>query len=464
MKQQKTIKGTKKQNTAMKKFMILVAGSFISSIGSGLTDFGLAIYILNLTGSVGATGIFAICAFLPAILLAPAGGVLADRYDRRLMMILGELFSGLALLISLAAIMSPNPSLVVICIGVGLSSVFSALTEPAFKATITDLLLAEDYAQAGGMVQLAGSAKLLISPVIAGLMLQVTTVGTLIMLDMATFFTTVLIIAFVRKGLISKKSAVTGSRFISEISEGITAIRGKRGIMTMIIMMTIATFCLGFVQMLSKPLVLAIAGERELGILTTVIAMGMMAGSIGISIIKQPKSYVGMLSIGLLGCGVFLALIGVSENLVLIAGFGFMMFVFMPAIQIGAEVLIRTNLDNRVQGRAFGLISLITQMGYILAFIAAGILADLVFEPLMQGNTALAISIGAVIGYGAGRGNALLIIITGIGLAVVGIIASRLKSVKNLEGKEAVDETVTESFERNRIDFNVDFTNKIDYS
>jgi len=445
MKRQKTIKGTTKQNTAMKKFMILVAGSFISSIGSGLTDFGLAIYILKLTGSVGATGVFAICAFLPAILLAPVGGVLADRYDRRLMMILGELFSGLALLICLAAVMSPHPSLVVICMGVGLSSVFSALTEPAFKATITDLLSAEDFARAGGMVQLAVSAKLLISPAIAGLMLQVTTVGTLIILDMVTFFTTVLIITYVRKGLVSKKNAVTGSGFRSEISDGITAIRGKKGIMTMIIMMTIATFCLGFVQMLSKPLVLAIAGERELGILTTVIALGMMAGSIGISMVKPPKSDVEMLSIGLFGCGVFLALIGVSENLILIAGFGFMMFVFMPAIQIGAEVLIRSNLDNAVQGRAFGLISLITQMGYILVFIAAGILADLVFEPLMQGNTALALNSGAVIGYGPGRGNALLIIITGIGLAVVGIIASRLKSVRTLEGKEAADETFTES-------------------
>ena len=445
MKLQQTIKGTTKQNTAMKKFMILVVGAFISSVGSGLTDFGLAIFILKLTGSVGATGVFAICAFLPAILLAPVGGVLADRYDRRLMMILGELFSGLALLICLATVMSPRPSLVVICVGVGISSVFSALTGPAFKATITDLLSAEDFARAGGMVQLAGSAKLLISPAIAGLMLQVTTVGTLIMLDMLTFFTTVLIFAFVRKGLVRKKSAVTGSGFRSEISDGITAIRGKKGIMSMIIMMTMATFCLGFVQMLSKPLVLAIAGERELGILTTVIALGMMAGSIGISMIKQPKSYVGMLSIGLFGCGVFMALIGVSENLLLIAGFGFMMFVFMPAVQIGAEVLIRSNLDNRVQGRAFGLISLITQMGYILAFIAAGILADRVFEPLMQGNTALAINIGAIIGSGAGRGNALLIIITGIGLAVAGLVAARLKSVRTLEVKEVTNEIVTKS-------------------
>lgn len=86
----------------MKKFKILVAGQLITSIGSGLTDFGLAIYVLTRTGSVTATSIFSICAFLPSVLLAPVGGVLADHYDRRVMMILGELFSGLGLVICLA--------------------------------------------------------------------------------------------------------------------------------------------------------------------------------------------------------------------------------------------------------------------------------------------------------------------------------------------------------------------------
>lgn len=91
-----------------------------------------------------------ICAFLPSILLAPVGGVLADHYDRRVKMILGELFSGLGLSICLVTIMSASPSLVVICIGVGISSLFTALMEPAFKATITDLLSEEDFAKAGG--------------------------------------------------------------------------------------------------------------------------------------------------------------------------------------------------------------------------------------------------------------------------------------------------------------------------
>lgn len=439
-------RSTKIQNKGMKKFMILVAGQLISSIGSGLTDFGLAIYVLAVTGSVAATAIVSICAFLPSILLAPVGGVLADRYDRRLMMILGELFSGLGLVICLVTVMSPNPSLVVICIGVGVSSIFTALTEPAFKATITDLLSEEDFAKAGGMVQIANSAKLLISPAIAGLLLQVTPVSTLIIIDMFTFFTTVLIISLVKKGMVTKPRDHVDLSFRQEMKEGIEAIRGKSGIVAMIVIMTIAVFCLGFVQILSKPLILAFAGETELGILTTVIALGMMVGSIGISCLKKTKSYVSMLSLGLLGCGIFFALIGVNENLFLIATFGFLMFVFMPAVQIGAEVLIRKNLANEVQGRAFGLISFITQMGYILAYIVSGILSDYVFEPLMRGNSFLAINIGAVIGVGAGRGNALLIVIAGMTMAIVGIVVSRLKSVKMLEeGDLSKNETIVAS-------------------
>lgn len=425
--------GITEKNKSMKKFTILVAGQFISSIGSGLTDFGLAIYVLRLTGSVTATSILSICAFLPSIVLAPIGGVLADHYDRRLMMTLGELFSVLGLVICLISVMSANPSIFVICSGVAISSLFSALMEPAFKATITDLLCEEDYARAGGMVQIAFNSKLLISPAVAGLLLRVTPVSTLIIIDIFTFFTTVFVIAFVRKGMAVQQKSTKSLNFAKEMKEGVKAIRGKSGVVAMIVIMSIAVFCLGFVQILSKPLILAFAGETELGLLATVSAFGMMAGSIAISMMKNIKSHVRLLSSGLFGCGIFFALMGVRENLILIAAFGFMMFVFLPFVQIGAEVLIRKNLANEVQGRAFGLISFITQMGYIFAYILSGILADYVFEPFMKGTSPLVVNIGNVIGTGNGRGIALLILIAGLLLAVVGIVVSRLKSVKTLE-------------------------------
>ncbi|MDF2820104.1 MAG: mef [Clostridiales bacterium] len=433
------------RNKAMKKFTLLVVGQLISSIGSGLTSFGLAIYILELTGSVTATSIFSICAFLPSILLSPVGGVLADRYDRRLMMIIGELFSGLGLIICLISVMSADPSLAVICIGIGVSSLFTALMEPAFKATITDLLSEEDFAKAGGMVQIASNAKLLISPVIAGFLLQITNVSTLIMIDILTFFTTVFIIMVVKKGMVAKRRVDTNLSFRREMKEGIAAIRGKKGIVIIIVIMTIVVFFLGFVQILSKPLILSFASKANLGIISTVIALGMMVGSIVISCMKSSKSYVKMLYLGLLCCGIFYALIGITQNLVLIAIFGFMMFVFMPAIQIAADVLIRKNLANEVQGRAFGLISLITQMGYIFAYLLSGVLSDYVFEPFMSGNSLLAVKIGKVIGTGEGRGIALLILIAGICMAIVGIAVSRFISVRMLEEENKKNEIITET-------------------
>lgn len=420
----------------MRKFIVLVTGQLISSIGSGLTEFGLAIYVLALTGSITATAVVSICAFLPSIVLAPVGGVLADRYDRRVMMIVGEAMSGLGLVLCLVAVMSEEPSLALICAGVGVSSLFTALKDPAFKATVTDLLAEDDFAKAGGMIQIAGNAKLLISPVIAGLLLQVTHVGTLLLIDILTFFTTTITIAAVKKGMMAKHEGGASRDLRSELKEGMAILRSNAGIQVLIMIMTFVVFCLGFLQILIKPLVLAFAGETELGLLTTISAIGMLAGSLLISIRKTIRSHVRMLTIGLFGCGIFFASMGVKENVFLITVFGFIMFAFMPAAHIGAEVLIRKNLANEVQGRAFGLISFITQMGYIAAYLMSGLLADYVAEPFLSGDRFAATAVGVVIGTGEGRGSALLIILAGMLLAATGILASRLKSVRALEKLE----------------------------
>lgn len=422
-------------DSGYKKFKLLILGQTISSIGSGMTAFGLAIYILKITGSVTTTGIFSICAFLPSILLAPVGGVLADRYDRRWMMILGELLSAVGLSICILAVMK-KADLVWILIGIGISSIFTALTEPAFKATVTDLLPEEKYSKASGMMQLANSAKLIISPMVAGLLLRIVNVSFLIGIDIMTFFTTAIMIVFVKRGMTNKASSDTKDAKLnlgSEFKLGMKAIGDKKGVKELILVMTISTFCLGFIQILSKPLILSFASEIELGIITTVIAFGMIAGSIAVGWMKEIKSHVNLLSVGLVGCGIFYFLVGVRENMVLIAGFGFMMFAFMPAVQIGSEVLIRKNIPNKLQGRVFGLTGMISQLGYIVAFALSGMLSDFIFEPFMKGNSAFAMALGRVIGIGEGRGIALLIIIVGIGLAMLGVVVGRLNNVRALE-------------------------------
>ncbi len=78
---------------------------------------------------------------------------------------------------------------------------FSALIEPAYKSTVTDLLTKEQYTKASGMIQIAGAAKFLISPMIAGILLANNYILFIIIIDMVTFVITVLTTAMVRKSI-----------------------------------------------------------------------------------------------------------------------------------------------------------------------------------------------------------------------------------------------------------------------
>ena len=119
----------------MKHVGLLVLGSFINSLGTGLSAFGLAVVVLRVYGTASSVAAVQMSAFAPIVLLAPLAGVLADRYDRRLMMMIGDAGSILGLGVILTALSSPRPSLGWICAGAVISSCLAALTEPALRAT-----------------------------------------------------------------------------------------------------------------------------------------------------------------------------------------------------------------------------------------------------------------------------------------------------------------------------------------
>ena len=122
-----------------RKFLLLWSGEFISSIGSGLTSFGLSVYVFQKTGSAASMALVALIAFLPVLLLGPFAGVLADRYDRCKLMMVGDGMSALGLIYILICMFSGRAELYKICIGVFISAVFSSLLEPAYRAVVTDM-------------------------------------------------------------------------------------------------------------------------------------------------------------------------------------------------------------------------------------------------------------------------------------------------------------------------------------
>lgn len=428
-------------NLNFKKFLLLWSGSFISAIGSGLTAFGLGVYVFQSTGKTSLMALITLLGFLPSLLLSVPAGVLADRYDRRILMVIGDSFSAIGLLFILFCMKSGNLQVWQICAGVTVSSVFASLLEPAYRATISDLLTAEQYTKASGLVQISSSAKYLISPVLAGFLLWAFNIKLLLIIDICTFFVTVAATLTVRKGLHSKKADIS-QPFLSDMKLGFRAVSENRGVLLLVIMGFFITLCLGFIQTLSSPMVLSFASSTVLGTLTSVSALGMLASSILLGGISIKKGYAKMLCISLFSAGAFMIVFGIKENIWLIGTSGFLFFAMLPFANASLDYLIRTNIKNELQGRAWGLIGFVSQMGYVAAYAASGLLADYLFTPLLMPEGAFASTVGKVFGTGAGRGTGFLIALAGAALCITALLLFKIKSISRLERESIYEKQI----------------------
>ncbi len=406
-----------KEKSNFGKFLLLWTGELISSIGGGLTSFGLGVYIFNRTGSAANMAVITLLGFLPTLILGVPAGVLADRYDRRLLMMIGDGCSALGVLYILISMMRGEASLTQICIGVFVSASFSALLEPSYKATITDLLTKEEFSKANGLVSMAGSARYLFSPVIAGFLLSVSDVKLLLVIDICTFFLTVISAAVVRRGIPTNETEEKVP-FVASLKEGWNIITKNRGVFALVLISSAITLFMGMFQILAEPFVLSFSDAKTLGITETVCASGMLVTAVILGIRGIKKNYAGIMSISLALAGVFVFGFGVTTKIVIVGLFGFLFFAMLPLANNCLDYLARTNIPADAQGRAWGLIGFLSQMGYVIAYSVSGVAAD---------------ALGSVTGGGVGKGAALVIQISGVLLALIAGCIMTMKSIKALE-------------------------------
>lgn len=405
-------------------FLLLWSGEFISAVGSGLTSFGLGVYVFEQTGQASAMALVTLLAFLPGLLLSVPAGVLADRYDRRLLMLLGDGLSAVGLIFILICVLRGGAQVWQICVGVTISSLFSALMDPAYKATVTDLLTPEQYTKASGLIGIAGSAKYLVSPILAGFLLTLSDIRLLLIIDICTFFLTVFTTLAVRGMLLAGGAAAAFVRehreeaFFRELKTGWRAVSQHSGVLLLVLLSSAITFFLGFLQTLCTPMVLAFSDSATLGTAETICALGMLVSSIVIGMVSLKKGYVKILSLSLAGAGFFMAVFGLKESIPLMCASGFFFFAMLPFANTALDYLIRTNIDNTCQGRAWGLIGVLSQVGYVAAYALAGVLAD---------------AAARIMNVSVGRGAAKLITASGILLAATAFLLYHIKAIRSLE-------------------------------
>jgi DHA3 family macrolide efflux protein-like MFS transporter len=418
-----------------KTFFIFWLGQVVSMLGSGLTGFGLAVWVYQRTGSVSDFTLIYVFGALPGLVLAPLMGTLVDRWDRRRALILANVGATVSTL-ALVILLSTNRLQlwhIYIIVAIGASCI--SLQTPVFSATVPLLLPKKHFGRASGMMQLGPAASRIVAPLLAGLLMPILKLQGLVALDLSTFVFALITLLILKIPKVPPSAAPRVKKgLLREALYGWTYIKERPGLVSLLVFFAGLNLLFAFSQVLTTPLVLSFATPPKLGIVLSLASAGMLAGSIAMSVWGGPQKRIWGILLFSPVLGISFLLIGLRPSVTLICAGAFMLFFVVPIINGCDDAIWQAKVEPQVQGRVFAMAQVVSQFTAPIAYAIAGPLADRVFEPLMRPGGALAGSLGRVIGTGAGRGIALQFGVMGlllIAAALSGLLYPRLRSLED---------------------------------
>jgi DHA3 family macrolide efflux protein-like MFS transporter len=365
--------------SSMRTFWLLWCGQLASMLGSGATQFALAVWTFQRTGSATQLGLVAMCAVLPGLLVSPLAGVLVDRWNRRTAMVLAD--AGAAITTAAVAALLACDRLATwhLCVSSALVSMLAAFHQPAYAATTTLLVPKGRLGKASGAVQMADALAELAAPALGGAVLASLGLIGVFAIDLLTFAvaTTTLLAAHVP----TLPRARAAPSFRRESAEAARYLRARPGLLGLLGLAAVSSLAVGSLEVLSAPVVLAVASPAVLGAVRSFAGLGMLAGSIAMQLWGGPQRRVA----GVVGfqivVGAHLVIMGALTAPWALALAGFGALFALPLGNGCALALWQSKVEPRLQGRVFALLR-VARISRPLGYLAAGALAEAAGPPL----------------------------------------------------------------------------------
>jgi MFS transporter, DHA3 family, macrolide efflux protein len=397
-------------------FGVVWAGQLVSTLGSGLTSFALGVWIYQQTGSATLFAVNMLVWVLPNIAVAPLAGVLADRWDRRLVMLLSDTGAGLSSLFIAVVLLTGRLEVWQVYLATFFNSAFSAFQWPAYSAAISLLVPKGQLGRASGMTQVSEAISTLVTPALAGALYVTIGMTAILAIDVFTYLiavATLLAVRFPRPAPTQEVQAEKGSIW-QEALFGWHYIRQRPGLLGLLIVFASMNFLFSLTYPLLTPMVLDMASPDIVGYATSFAGLGMLAGTVLLSVWGGPKRRIlGIYVAETLG-GFFALLTGLRPAIPLIAAAGFGFSLVMPISSGCSQAIWQSKVAPDVQGRVFSIRRMIAFSIMPLAYALAGPLAERFFEPWMSQGGWLSPVFGPLIGLGPGRGIGLMFVIIGL--------------------------------------------------
>lgn len=278
-----------KEKLSTKNFTLLVLGQVSSLFGNYIMRLALSMYVLELTGSAAVFAGLLSAATIPTILLSPFGGILADRADRRNIMVALDAMTGTAVLCA-ALLLSEQRALVVIGALLVLLSVLGAFETPTVQACIPSMLTGDNIIRGNAVVNQTASISYLTAPLLGGIFYSAFGIKPVMYASVLCFFVTAFLECFIR--LDYRPAGFGGNALAVAKADFLDSVRfiGKerRDILRILLLAALSRFFVMGVTLVGLPfLVRTVLGldARYYGAAESVLAVAVIAGSMAAGVL-----------------------------------------------------------------------------------------------------------------------------------------------------------------------------------
>ncbi|MFM9377927.1 MFS transporter [Gordonia sp. VNK21] len=371
------VRGHTFASLAVPNFRLYVTGAFVSNIGTWIQRVAQDWLVLQLSGnSAIAVGITTALQFLPALLLSPVGGLLADRFDKRKLLMVTQTWMALSALILGALAVSGvaqtwHVYLLAFVFGIG-----AAIDAPARQAFVSEVVGGKYLTNAIGLNSSSFNAARLIGPGIAGLIMAAFGTGWAILTNGVSYLAFIVALAALDESRLHR--SVPLARAKGQLREGFSYVARRSDLLiTLGVAFAVGTFGMNF-QMTNALMVRGQfgMGEEAYGLLGSIMGIGTLLGALiaarratapGLRFVVVSASTVAVL-IGLSGLAptyltyaISLPITGLASLLTLTA----------------CNMYIQTGVDPQVRGRVMALYMTVLMGGTPIGAPLLGWLAQL---------------------------------------------------------------------------------------
>lgn len=420
--------------TGMRLFAVIWSGQFFSLLGTYMSQFALSIWAWQLTGEATALALVALFNFAPAVIMFPIAGALVDRWNRKLVMMISDVASGIATIAVFILLSSGRLEVWHLYVTGAFTGIFQSFQWPAYSASISLIVEKKDYARASGMLSLADSVSNIIAPAAAGILIGVIGVAGVLSIDIVTFLAAVGVLLVLV--IPQPPKSVEKKSLRSDIFFGFRYISERRGLLGLQLTFFASNLLNGIAFTVFTPMIMLRSGNDTVitGAVQSAFGIGGVVGGLALSAWGGPKRRVDGVLLGMVGSGLLgMTVLGMGQAPLLWMVGAFLTMVFIPTSNGSSQAIWQSKVPPEFQGRVFSTRALIAQISSPIGMVMAGPLADAVMTPAMMPGGALAGTFGWLVGVGPGAGIGLLFVFLGVAAALLSLGGYAFKAIRDVE-------------------------------